>query len=58
MINIFPYSQILHFVIFSVHEDPDFSISIFIMNGKARIPLHNHPDMHGLLQVRKTQCLS
>lgn len=28
------------------------------MNGKARIPLHNHPDMHGLLQVRKTKCLS
>jgi len=35
----------------SVHEDCDFSISIFIIHGHSRIPLHNHPDMHGLLQV-------
>jgi len=35
----------------SVHEDPDFSMSIFIVDRNARIPLHNHPDMHGLLQV-------
>ena len=37
---------------FSVHEDRDFIISIFIVRGNSRIPLHNHPDMHGLLQVR------
>lgn len=35
----------------SVHEDRDFSISIFIVDAHARIPLHNHPEMHGLLQV-------
>ena len=40
------------FIIFSVHEDRDFSISIFIVDGHARIPLHNHPEMHGLLQVK------
>jgi len=35
----------------SVYEDKDFSISIFIIKGNARIPLHNHPKMNGLLQV-------
>ena len=37
---------------FSVYEDKDFSISIFIIKGNARIPLHNHPKMNGLLQVK------
>lgn len=34
-----------------IHEDSDISIGIFIIKPGCRIPLHNHPNMHGLLKV-------
>ena len=35
-----------------IHEDQDVSIGIFVIKAGSRIPLHNHPNMHGLLKVR------
>ena len=35
-----------------IHEDQDVSIGIFVVKEGQRIPLHNHPKMHGLLKVR------
>ena len=35
-----------------IHEDHDVSIGIFVVKAGSRIPLHNHPNMHGLLKVR------
>ena len=32
-------------------DDTDVSIGIFIVKSGFRIPLHNHPNMHGLLKV-------
>ena len=32
-------------------EDSDVSIGIFLVKSGCRIPLHNHPNMHGLLKV-------
>ena len=34
-----------------IHEDRDVSIGIFVVKAGSRIPLHNHPKMHGLLKV-------
>ena len=34
-----------------IHEDQDVSIGIFLVKGGQKIPLHNHPKMHGLLKV-------
>jgi len=34
-----------------IHEDKDVSIGIFIVKSGFRIPLHNHPNMNGLLKV-------
>ena len=34
-----------------VFADKDVSIGIFIVKSGSRIPLHNHPNMHGLLKV-------
>jgi len=34
-----------------IHEDQDVSIGIFVVKGGQKIPLHNHPKMHGLLKV-------
>ena len=36
-----------------IHEDQDVSIGIFVVKGGQKIPLHNHPKMHGLLKVNK-----
>ena len=36
-----------------IHEDQDVSIGIFLVKGGQKIPLHNHPKMHGLLKVSK-----
>ena len=38
-----------------IHEDHDVSIGIFVVKGGQKIPLHNHPKMHGLLKVRNYQ---
>ena len=35
-----------------IHEDQDVSIGIFVVKEGQKIPLHNHPKMHGLLKVR------
>jgi hypothetical protein len=32
-------------------EDNDVSIGIFVVRSGCRIPLHNHPQMHGMLKV-------
>ena len=34
-----------------IHEDRDVSMGIFIVKSGCKIPLHNHPMMHGLLKV-------
>lgn len=34
-----------------LHEDVDLSIGVFIINPRGRMPLHNHPGMHGILKV-------
>jgi len=34
-----------------IHEDQDVSIGMFVVKGGQKIPLHNHPKMHGLLKV-------
>ena len=34
-----------------IHEDYDVSLGIFIVKPGFKIPLHNHPKMHGLLKV-------
>ena len=38
-----------------VHEQPDFSASIFILMPGSVIPIHNHPNMHGLIKVIRGQ---
>ena len=38
-----------------VHEEPDFSASIFILMPGSVIPIHNHPNMHGLIKVIRGQ---
>ena len=32
-----------------VYECPDFSIGIFMMKANAKMPLHDHPHMHGMM---------
>ncbi|KAM4871811.1 2-aminoethanethiol dioxygenase-like [Thomomys bottae] len=32
-------------------ETPGFSLGVFLLRAGARIPLHDHPGMHGLLRV-------
>ena len=34
-----------------IHEGRDVSIGIFVVRSGCKIPLHNHPNMHGLLKV-------
>ena len=34
-----------------IHEDLDVSLGVFIIKPGFKIPLHNHPKMHGLLKV-------
>ncbi|XP_014663929.1 PREDICTED: 2-aminoethanethiol dioxygenase-like [Priapulus caudatus] len=34
-----------------IHEDCEISIGIFVLKDGARLPLHDHPGMHGLLKV-------
>lgn len=34
-----------------LHEDCDLSVGVFIINPRGRMPLHNHPGMHGILKV-------
>ena len=33
-----------------VHEEPSFSILVFVLNEGERIPLHDHPGMNGLIK--------
>lgn len=35
----------------SIHEDEDFSIGIFALKNSTKIPLHDHPSMHGIIKV-------
>ncbi|XP_049646579.1 2-aminoethanethiol dioxygenase [Suncus etruscus] len=34
-----------------IHESPGFSLGVFLLKSGARIPLHDHPGMHGMLKV-------
>lgn len=34
-----------------IYEDRDISVGIFIIRRGCRIPLHNHPGMHGIIKV-------
>ncbi|XP_063232314.1 2-aminoethanethiol dioxygenase [Bacillus rossius redtenbacheri] len=34
-----------------VYEDADVTIGIFVLKAGARLPLHDHPRMHGVLKV-------
>lgn len=34
-----------------LHEDSDVTMGVFIINPRGRMPLHNHPGMHGILKV-------
>lgn len=36
---------------FQVAENQTFSMGIFLLRSGARIPLHDHPGMHGVLKV-------
>ncbi|XP_059482236.1 2-aminoethanethiol dioxygenase [Neocloeon triangulifer] len=36
-----------------IYEDFDVSIGIFVLKPQASLPLHNHPNMHGILKVIK-----
>ena len=35
-----------------LYEDKDVTIGVFILKRGTKIPLHDHPDMHGILKVR------
>lgn len=35
----------------TIKETPSFSMEIFILQNGSRIPLHDHPDMYGILKV-------
>ncbi|XP_048208041.1 2-aminoethanethiol dioxygenase-like [Perognathus longimembris pacificus] len=35
----------------SICETPGFSLGVFLLRAGARVPLHDHPGMHGLLRV-------
>jgi cysteamine dioxygenase len=37
-----------------VFENQDFTIVIFILKPGVTLPLHDHPEMHGLLKVNIT----
>lgn len=39
------YSEICH--------NPHFSMGVFVIKPGCRMPMHNHPNMHGLLKVNK-----
>ncbi|XP_060529375.1 2-aminoethanethiol dioxygenase [Cylas formicarius] len=34
-----------------IYEDENVSMGIFILKPDGKLPLHNHPDMHGLIKV-------
>lgn len=35
-----------------IHQSPTFIVSVFILKGKnTKLPLHDHPSMHGLIKV-------
>ncbi|XP_034050561.1 2-aminoethanethiol dioxygenase-like [Thalassophryne amazonica] len=34
-----------------IYETENFSMGVFLLRGGASIPLHDHPDMHGMLKV-------
>ena len=34
-----------------IFEDCDITVGVFIVKGNARLPLHNHPMMHGILKI-------
>lgn len=35
----------------ALHEDDVFSLGVFVVKGGARLPLHDHPGMHGVIKV-------
>ncbi|KAL1494776.1 hypothetical protein ABEB36_010321 [Hypothenemus hampei] len=35
----------------TIYEDSKISMGIFILKPNGKLPLHNHPDMHGLIKV-------
>ncbi|XP_042551591.1 2-aminoethanethiol dioxygenase-like [Dipodomys spectabilis] len=39
------------FTYMRICETPAFSLGVFLLRASARIPLHDHPGMHGLLRV-------
>ncbi|GIY75236.1 2-aminoethanethiol dioxygenase [Caerostris darwini] len=44
-------SKIAPVTYIEVAENPTFSMGIFVLRSGAKIPLHDHPDMHGVLKV-------
>ncbi|KAL7296094.1 hypothetical protein TKK_0010643 [Trichogramma kaykai] len=34
-----------------IYHDPDFTLSVFLLKEGSTMPLHDHPQMHGLLKV-------
>ncbi|XP_054263279.1 2-aminoethanethiol dioxygenase [Macrosteles quadrilineatus] len=35
----------------NIHDDPNLSIGVFVLKKGARLPLHDHPLMYGILKV-------
>ena len=33
----------------NVYECPDFNVAIFMLKANKEMPLHDHPQMHGLM---------
>ena len=46
------------FLIFEVVENPVVSIGIFVIREGERIPLHDHPNMHGIIKCLQEQEIS
>ncbi|KAJ8684284.1 hypothetical protein QAD02_020076 [Eretmocerus hayati] len=37
--------------VIDIYENQDITIAIFILKSGVKLPMHDHPDMHGLLKV-------
>ena len=44
-----PYVRNSQAACMDVYECADFSIGILMMKSNSRVPLHNHPNMHGIM---------